>query len=45
MAATLQAQRDVAAQGAQTTDDNKAGNAANSYYDSHFATLDRVAKK
>lgn len=45
MAATLQAQRDAAALGAQTTEDNKAGNAANSYYDSHFATMDKMAKK
>lgn len=45
MAATIQAQRDAAALGAQTTEDNKAGNAANSYYDSHFATMDKMAKK
>lgn len=45
MAATLQAQRDAAGLGAQTTEDNKAGNTANSYYDNHFATLDKVAKK
>lgn len=37
--------RDAAALKGQSTDDNKAGTAADAYYDSHFAKLDKIKEK
>jgi lambda family phage tail tape measure protein len=45
LADAIQKTRDTAALGGQTTEDNKAGNAANSYYDAHFAKLDKIKEK